>query len=79
MISYLDGHVVVPLKETFNPWFLGIVGGTGLLTALVPSSMILLNASTLFVKNIYQIVLFHYHQNTACHAFPGFAPDHHRH
>jgi SSS family solute:Na+ symporter len=44
------------VKETFNPWFVGIVGGTGLLTALVPGSMILLNSSTLFAKNIYQVV-----------------------
>ncbi|GED71804.1 putative symporter YhjB [Brevibacillus reuszeri] len=45
------------VKETFNPWFVGIVGGTGLLTALVPGSMILLNASTLLAKNVYQAIV----------------------
>lgn len=42
------------VKQTFSPWFVGIVGGTGLLTALVPGSMIMLNASTMIAKNIYR-------------------------
>jgi SSS family solute:Na+ symporter len=41
-------------KATFEPWFVGIIGGTGVLTALVPGSMILLTASTVIGKNIYK-------------------------
>ncbi|OXC71776.1 sodium:solute symporter family protein [Caballeronia sordidicola] len=42
------------VKQTFAPWFVGIIGGAGLLTALVPASMILLNASVILAKNVYQ-------------------------
>ncbi|MDZ5719719.1 sodium:solute symporter [Bacillus sp. SXabc123] len=41
--------------QTFDPWFVGIVGAAGLLTALVPGSMILMSASTLFAKNVYKV------------------------
>ena len=36
--------------QTFDPWFIGIIGGAGLLTALVPGSMLLMSASTLLAK-----------------------------
>ncbi len=39
-------------RKTFPPWFLGVIGGAGALTAMVPSAMILLTASTLFAKNL---------------------------
>ena len=42
------------VKQTFPAWFVGIVGGTGLLTALVPGSLIMLNASTTIARNIYR-------------------------
>ncbi|WP_232697512.1 sodium:solute symporter family protein [Brevibacillus daliensis] len=42
--------------QTFDPWFIGVIGGVGLLTALVPTSVILLTIGTLFAKNIYQPV-----------------------
>jgi len=41
-------------KASFDPWFVGIIGGTGVLTALVPGAMILLTASTVIGKNIYK-------------------------
>ena len=41
-------------KATFDPWFIGVIGGTGVLTALVPGSMILLAASTVIGRNIYK-------------------------
>ncbi len=41
--------------KTFNPWVVGIIGGAGVLTALVPGSLILLAASTLLSKNIYAV------------------------
>ena len=40
--------------ETFDPWFIGIIGGAGLLTALVPGSMLLMNVSTVLAKNVYK-------------------------
>ncbi|WP_159009196.1 sodium:solute symporter [Bradyrhizobium sp. S69] len=39
---------------TFDPWFVGVIGAAGVLTALVPGSMMLIAASTLFANNIYR-------------------------
>ncbi len=39
--------------RTFDPWFVGIIGAAGLLTAIVPGSMMLISASTLVANNIY--------------------------
>ena len=39
--------------QTFDPWFVGIIGAAGMLTALVPGSMMLIATSTLLAKNIY--------------------------
>jgi SSS family solute:Na+ symporter len=39
--------------QTFDPWFIGIIGSAGVLTALVPGSMLVMAASTLLAKNIY--------------------------
>lgn len=41
--------------ETFDPWVIGIIGGAGLLTALVPGSLLIMNTATLLAKNIYQV------------------------
>ena len=40
--------------KTFDPWFVGIIGATGVLTALVPGSMILMTAATLLANNLYR-------------------------
>jgi SSS family solute:Na+ symporter len=40
--------------QTFNPWFIGVIGAAGVLTALVPGSMILMTASTLIANNVYR-------------------------
>jgi len=40
--------------QTFDPWFIGVIGAAGVLTALVPGSMILMTASTLIANNIYR-------------------------
>ena len=40
--------------KTFDPWFVGLIGSAGILTALVPGSMILMASSTLFAKNVYK-------------------------
>jgi SSS family solute:Na+ symporter len=42
--------------KTFDPWFVGVIGATGVLTALVPGSMILITASTLIANNLYRAV-----------------------
>ncbi|WP_018131823.1 sodium:solute symporter family protein [Effusibacillus pohliae] len=44
-------------KHTFDPWLVGLIGAAGLLTALVPGSMILMAASTLLAKNVYQVLV----------------------
>ncbi|HWI28747.1 MAG TPA: sodium:solute symporter [Stellaceae bacterium] len=41
---------------TFPPWLVGIIGGAGVLTALVPGSMILVTAGTLLANNLYRAV-----------------------
>jgi SSS family solute:Na+ symporter len=41
-------------KLAFPPMLVGVIGAAGLLTALVPGSMILLTASTLLAKNVYR-------------------------
>jgi solute:Na+ symporter, SSS family len=40
--------------QTFDPWFVGVIGAAGVLTALVPGSMILTSASTLLANDIYR-------------------------
>jgi len=41
------------IKE-FAPWFVGVIGAAGVLTALVPGSMIMMTAATLAAQNIYR-------------------------
>lgn len=42
--------------QTFDPWFVGVIGAAGLLTALVPGSMILISAATLLANTIFRAV-----------------------
>jgi SSS family solute:Na+ symporter len=42
--------------QTFDPWMVGIIGAAGLLTALVPGSMLLMTAATLLAKNVYKVM-----------------------
>jgi SSS family solute:Na+ symporter len=39
-------------RATFSPAVVGIIGGAGLLTALVPGSMLLVSAATILVQNV---------------------------
>jgi SSS family solute:Na+ symporter len=41
---------------SFPSWFVGVIGATGVLTALVPGSMILMAAATLLSNNLYRTV-----------------------
>jgi solute:Na+ symporter, SSS family len=38
--------------QTFDPWFVGVIGGAGVLTALVPGSLIILSAATLIANDL---------------------------
>jgi solute:Na+ symporter, SSS family len=40
--------------KTFDPWLVGVIGAAGVLTALVPGSMIVLTAATLLANNLYR-------------------------
>ncbi|NHM30693.1 sodium:solute symporter family protein [Neobacillus terrae] len=40
--------------KTFDPWVVGFIGAAGLLTALVPGSMLLMSAATLLARNVYK-------------------------
>lgn len=41
-------------KLSVAPWVIGVVGAAGLLTALVPGSMLLICAATILAKNVYR-------------------------
>jgi len=49
-----DLALLTVVRQSFPPWFLGIVGGAGALTAMVPASIFILTAATLFAKNLYR-------------------------
>jgi SSS family solute:Na+ symporter len=38
--------------QTFDPWFVGVIGAAGVLTALVPGSLILVSAATLIANDV---------------------------
>jgi SSS family solute:Na+ symporter len=38
--------------QTFDPWFIGVIGGAGVLTAMVPGSIILVAAATLVANDV---------------------------
>jgi SSS family solute:Na+ symporter len=49
-----DLSLLMVVRKTFPAWFLGVVGGAGALTAMVPAAIIILTASTLFAKNVWR-------------------------
>jgi SSS family solute:Na+ symporter len=49
-----DLAMLTVVRRTFPPWFIGVVGGAGTLTAMVPAAIFILTASTLFAKNLYR-------------------------
>jgi SSS family solute:Na+ symporter len=42
------------VNKTYPAWFMGFVGAAGAVTAMVPASVLVLFASTLLAKNVYQ-------------------------
>jgi SSS family solute:Na+ symporter len=49
-----DLALLTVVRKTFPPWFLGVIGGAGALTAMVPAAIFILSAATLFAKNLYR-------------------------
>jgi len=49
-----DLALLTAVRVTFPPWLLGVIGGAGALTAMVPSAIHILTASTLVAKNVYR-------------------------
>ncbi len=49
-----DLALLAVVRRTFPPWFLGVVGGAGALTAMVPAAIQILTAATLFAKNLFR-------------------------
>jgi SSS family solute:Na+ symporter len=49
-----DLALLTMVRKTFPAWMLGIIGGAGALTAMVPAAILVLTASTLFAKNLYR-------------------------
>lgn len=49
-----DGDVALLtlVRGSFPAWLLGLIGGAGALTAIVPASILVLTAATLFAKNV---------------------------
>jgi SSS family solute:Na+ symporter len=56
-LSNGDLALLTVVRHSFPAWFLGLVGGAGALTAMVPASIFLLTAATLFAKNIYRPIV----------------------
>lgn len=49
-----DLALLTVVRKTFPPWFVGVIGGAGALTAMVPAAIFILTAATLFAKNLYR-------------------------
>lgn len=47
-----DLALLTVVRQTFPPWFLGLAGGAGALTAIVPAAIFILCSATLFAKNL---------------------------
>jgi SSS family solute:Na+ symporter len=54
--SAIDLSLLRLSVKTFDPWFVGVIGAAGVLTALVPGSMILIAAATLLSNNIFRLI-----------------------
>jgi SSS family solute:Na+ symporter len=53
-LSNGDLALLTVVRQSFPPWFLGVIGGAGALTAMVPAAIFILTAATLFAKNLYR-------------------------
>ena len=44
-------------KHAFTPWQVGVIGAAGLLTALVPGSIILITATTIIAQSVFRVLV----------------------
>jgi len=51
-----DLSLLAMVRKTFPAWFLGVIGGAGALTAMIPAAIQLLAGATLYAKNLFPIV-----------------------
>ena len=49
-----DLALLTMVRKTFPAWLLGVIGGAGALTAMVPAAIFILTASALFAKNLFR-------------------------
>jgi SSS family solute:Na+ symporter len=49
-----DLALLTVVRQSFPAWLLGLIGGAGALTAMVPAAILVLTASTLFAKNLWR-------------------------
>src|SRR5580704_240084 len=49
-----DLSLLAMVRKTFPPWVLGIIGGAGALTAMVPAAILVLSSATVFAKNLFR-------------------------
>ncbi len=56
-LSNGDLAMLTIVRKTFPAWFLGLVGGAGALTAMVPAAIQLLSGATLYAKNLFRPML----------------------
>jgi solute:Na+ symporter, SSS family len=60
--------------QTFDPWFVGVIGAAGVLTALVPGSMILIAAATLLANDVFRGLLPEIADETVARTARGLVP-----
>jgi SSS family solute:Na+ symporter len=51
-----DMALLTLVRQTFSPWFLGLLGAAGALTAMLPAAALLQTSAVLFAKNFYRPV-----------------------
>ena len=49
-----DMALLTLARRSFPPWLLGVIGGAGALTAMVPAAILVLTAATLCAKNVFR-------------------------
>jgi SSS family solute:Na+ symporter len=50
----IDLALIKLCVQTFPPWFVGVIGATGFLTALVPGAVLLTTAATMIANDLYR-------------------------
>ena len=60
--------------QSFDPWFVGVIGAAGMLTALVPGSIILVTAATLLANDVMRGLNPGLADNTVARVARGLVP-----